>query len=827
MVRKYIVPSFVSFFCLASALLAVPTVDAQGVLKWEEMPPLPKVLSEFALGTHSGAVIVAGGVDVTSDTSDAFSDEVYVLAPNATEWQLAEARLPKPRAFSASHSNHNGLWIFGGKGRDEAYDDFLLLRWAEGELHVDIPSPLQTTMPTPLHSMGSIFINDTVYLIGGSKVPRSNEATKSFWSLDLSVNASKWQTHPELPGEARIDPVVAFIDDSITVIGGYGSQLSEPSLSDVWSFSWVDSQWAEGHMETVPEPGSPLIFVPPGHWFALMGKDSATRAPMVEAIHTITKTMYELESMPVPGLMGEVIPFEEEWFFVGAEPGAEPGEIKSRTFRVSLNQSTDSTLSWPDYLTLCLYFVVLICIGFYFSKREKSTEAFFLGSRKIPWWAVGISIFGTSLSAITYIAIPATAYSSDWVTMLNNMGIVFLAPFIAAYYIPRLKEVPYTTAYEFLEKRFNLGTRIYGSLVFIIFQIGRMSIVLYLPAIALSAATGIPINYSIVLMGILATAYTVLGGIEAVIWTDVLQSVVLLFGAILTLVLVISNTGLEAGQLFSVAKEADKFHAFNWTWDLTTAAVWVAVIGGIFANAYPAMADQTVVQRYLSTASPKEASKALWTNALLTIPIQFLFFGIGTALWVYYHQNPSELRPGLQNDAILPLFVIQQFPVGLKGVLIAGLFAASMSSLDSSMNSLASVFVNDYYRRFFPDNVEKTYLNLAKVLTIVLGVFATFSALYVTTFDAPSLFTLFLQLLGLVGGGLAGIFVLGVCSHRANGVGALTGGIVSGVVMYYVRDTQVHFFLHGMIGFLTSLIVGYLFSWVVLLTGPLFRFKSI
>jgi SSS family transporter len=804
--------SIIKLCFLAAALAIAPASSAQSVLNWEAMPPLPQPLNYYALGSHHGVIIVAGGVKMDGDERGDYSDEVYVLLPGADDWKLAGMRLPEGRAYAAGESNENGLWILGGKNRDNVYDDFLLLRWADDRLWVDTPSPLQTKMPTPLHSMGSILVNGVVYLIGGNKTWDVDDVTNSFWSLDLRYNASKWQTHPEIPGTPRSFPVVTLFNSEITVLGGYHKDAPERSLTDVWTWKAGDARWIQENMEYNTASGAATISVPPGHLLALLGWDAETKTPIVDAVHFITKTSYELEPMPVNGLMGEVIPYEDGWFFTSADPGADGGTIIPRSFKITLNETTRSALTWPDYTTLVLYFATLVYIGFYFSKREKNTESFFLGGRNIPWWAVGISIFGTSLSAITYIAIPATAYASNWVNMLNNIGIVFLAPFIAAYYLPRLKELPYTTAYEFLEKRFNLGTRIYGSLVFIIFQIGRMSIVLYLPAIALSAATGISIQLSIVLMGILATAYTALGGIEAVIWTDVLQSVVLLFGAVLTLVLVVSNIDMEIGQLFTMAREADKFHTFNWTWDITTDAVWIAVVGGIFANAYVSMADQTVVQRYLSTSTPHEAKKALWFFAGSTIPMQLLFFGIGTALWIYYHQHPAASQPGLQNDAILPLFVIQQFPVGLKGVLIAGLFAASMSSLDSSMNSLSSVFVNDYYRRFLPGRPEKSYLQMAKGLTVFLGIFATASALYLAENTSVQLFSLFLQLLNLVGGGLAGIYVLGVCTQRANGIGALTGGIVSGIVMYFVRSSDIYFFAHAIFGFTSSVVVGYLVS---------------
>ncbi|MFP6581774.1 MAG: sodium:solute symporter [Candidatus Hydrogenedentota bacterium] len=475
----------------------------------------------------------------------------------------------------------------------------------------------------------------------------------------------------------------------------------------------------------------------------------------------------------------------------------------------------ESRLGFIDYAAIGIYFAVLIGMGLYFSPREKTTEAFFLGNRRIPWWAVGISIFGTSVSAITYIAIPATAFAEDWVTLLNSIGIIFLAPFVAIVYLPKLRAENHVTAYEYLEKRFNLVTRIYGSLIFAIFQMGRIGIVLYLPAIALEAATGLNITACIIAMGILATLYTVLGGIEAVIWTDVIQSVVLVLGAILALIIIITNIDGGFSGMITLANDADKFHTFNWTWDVFSAGVWVAVIGGIFASAYPAMADQTVVQRYLATADAKEATKALWTNAILTLPIQFLFLGIGTALWAYYTTHPGELDPELQANAILPYFVVQQFPTGLKGILIAGLFAASMSSLDSSMNSLSAVIVNDYYRRFVKNVSDERALWVARATTLLLGVIGTFSALYVATRNQEStLFLTFLKLLGLVGGGLAGIFILGVLTKRANGIGAIAGGLVSGIVMYYVRTTEVHFFLHGMIGLTTAFVVGYLISLV-------------
>jgi len=466
-------------------------------------------------------------------------------------------------------------------------------------------------------------------------------------------------------------------------------------------------------------------------------------------------------------------------------------------------------LGWADYLSIVLYLSVLVGIGLYFSKREKNTENFFLGGRSVPWWAVGLSIFGTSLSAITYLSIPARAYATDWVFFLANMGILFIAPFVVRWYIPRFRQAPIQTAYEFLELRFNVAVRIYGSICFLLFQLGRIGIVMLLPAIALSATTGLNIYLAIALMGLLATAYTALGGIEAVIWTDVIQSFVLVFGALLALVLIVLNVEGGPVALIQEAHAADKFHTFNWTLDASVAAVWVVIIGNAFSNLYPATADQTIVQRYLSTADAKTAGRAVWTNALLTIPITFLFFGLGTALWVYFQHHPEQLDPTLQNDAILPLFVVHQFPIGLRGVLIAAIFAAAMSSLDSSINSIASVLVNDYYRRFRRGVGERQAMYAARIITVVFGVIGTLSAIYAAGIDATSLWEPFLMLLNFVGGGLAGIVALGVFTRRAHGIGALVGAAASALAVYAATQTAMHFFLHGMVGFLTAFCVGY------------------
>ena len=429
------------------------------------------------------------------------------------------------------------------------------------------------------------------------------------------------------------------------------------------------------------------------------------------------------------------------------------------------------------------------------------------------WWAAGISIFGTQLSAITFMAIPAKVYATDWVYILAQAAIIIVAPIIVFLYLPFFRRLNITTAYEYLEKRFNAALRLLGGIAFCLMQLGRMGIVLYLPAIALATVTDFNVYTCILVMGVFCTIYTVLGGIEAVIWTDVLQVIVLMGGALLCVVVIALKVEGGLIGIIDLGRQADKFNTINLSWDYASTAVWVVLIGNIFSNLVPYSADQTVIQRYLTTPTEKQAARAIWTNAALTVPAALIFFFLGTALYAFYKSRPQNLAPSLDTDAILSWFVVRELPMGAAGVVLAAIFAAAMSSLDSSINSMATVLVTDFYHRLKPDSTDRARLLLARLLTVMLGAFGTGCALLMATYPIKSLWDLFLALLGLLGGGLAGMFVLGIFTRRANSTGALIGFVCSTAILYYVqRYTEIHFFLYGGIGITTCASLGYLFS---------------
>ena len=297
----------------------------------------------------------------------------------------------------------------------------------------------------------------------------------------------------------------------------------------------------------------------------------------------------------------------------------------------------------------------LTLIGWYFSRKQKTSDDYFKGGGRIPWFVAGLSIFGTALSAITFMAIPAKAYATDWSYMLFNSGIVLVVPIIVSLFIPFFRQLNVTTAYEYLEARFNPLVRVLCSLAFILFQIGRMGVVLLLPAIALNVVTGFDIFLCISLMGLLSLVYTFMGGIEAVAWTEALQVVVLLGAAITVLVIVCLQLPENFGTVVTSALDAGKFNLGSTDFDLRQPTMWTVLIATFFTNITTYGTDQTIVQRYLTTSSEHEARKGVYVNAALTIPATLLFFLVGTALWAFYRYNPEELSMAIRDsDAILP-----------------------------------------------------------------------------------------------------------------------------------------------------------------------------
>jgi solute:Na+ symporter, SSS family len=480
----------------------------------------------------------------------------------------------------------------------------------------------------------------------------------------------------------------------------------------------------------------------------------------------------------------------------------------------AVNRSPFGTANW---IVLGGYLAAMVGLGFLFAGREKTTADYFKSGQRTPWWAAGLSIFGTGLSSITFMSVPAKTYATDLTYFPTSIAQFLAVPIVIALFIPVYRRLRITTSYEYLEMRFNLPARILGGIMFLIFQFGRFSIVLYLPSIALAMVTGVNIQLSILLMGVLTIIYTWVGGIEAVIWTDVVQVVVFMGGVGLCVALMVMHIDGGVAELGRVALADGKLHMFDLAPTLATPTLWVALLGGAAYTLIYAGTDQTYVQRYTVTKTEKDAAAGLWTFAFMLIPAAIFFYGVGTVLYVFYKAHPEALDPTLEsNDALFLWYIVTKLPTGGAGLLIAGLFAAAMSSLSSSMNSAAAVITSDFYRRLRPDAPDAMRLRLAKIVTLIFGVAGTGMALLMSTWEIASLWDEFLELIGLVMGGLGGMFLLGIVSRRATGNGAIVGLVGGLALQVLIKEyLPIHLMMYTFTGMLSSMLIGWIASLIL------------
>jgi len=806
-------------------------------IPWEELSKLPiaEGLSGAFAGVSNDALIVAGGVNF-SDASDmenenkVWHDTIYIIPDeNQTSW-LTSFKLDHPLAYGASVSTGESLILIGGRNAEGSWDKVTQLTWnSESQTIIQESLP---PLPQPLSMTDASIIGATLYVAGGQTADEFVGLEKVFWSLELDNLESGWKILDPWQGPARRHAIVVSQNigdyDYLFILGGEDLTEAEDGtiqavpLTDGYRYTLRNRQWDRIDNSPYPITSAPAIAYGQSHIIIFSGstgtslsEDSRGMQPEIShsilVYHTITDTWLEKGKVPLGVVRAEAVDWRGGIALTGGE--ALTGRSIPNVQYMTHDAGAGASFGIINYATLIIYMMALVYMGFYFSKREKGTDDYFLAGRRIPWWAAGLSVLGTILSALTYIAYPAMVYSMDWFLYPTVVGLLLCPIIIIYFYLPFFRRLNITSAFEYLELRFNLPVRLYGSAQFILFQLVRISIILYLPAIVLSTITGINIYVCILSMGLLSTFYTVLGGIEAVVWTDVVQVFIFFIGIIIALVIIIFQIDGGVTGLIDIGMAKDKFRVIYWDWDMTYPTLWVVIIGGGCGTLIQYSSDQSQIQRYLTTKDEKSAAKGLWLNVAATIPLGLLFYTMGTALYAFYKTRPELLNLGMQNDAIFPLFVAQKIPVGLAGFLIAAIFSAAMSSLDSGMNSMATVFVTDFYRRFKPDKPEHTYLNIARWFTLLTGLSATVVSLYLVTSDIKSAALLFSAAVGLFSSGLAGLFILGMFTRRAKGIGAFIGALVSVVALYFVKvHTPIHFILYAFIGIVVCVIVGYLAS---------------
>jgi SSS family transporter len=831
---------------LAGAAARAETAPAtSGSVEWQRLPDLPEALGlggPFA-GVSGGALIAAGGANFPRGMPweggpKVWSDHIYALPQTDGAWKTCATKLPRPLAYGVSLTTDEEVLCLGGGDAREHYADAFALRWVNGEVSFSSLPPL----PRPAAFACGALLGRTVYVAGGQETPNATNALKTFWALDLNQAPPlrRWQELEPWPGPARILAVAGVQDGSFFLVSG-ADLVPDPAtgqpqriyLSDAYRYTprkgWRAIAPVPRPVVAAPSPAAPFG---QSHLVIFGGDDGSygadpSRSPAggtgsaladhpgfsraVLAYHTITDTWRVIGQTPAPRVTTPLVP----WAGGFAVPS---GEVRPgvRSPQIDLARPTTSRVNfgWANYMTLIVYLGSMVVLGGWFSRRNKTTDDFFRGGQRVPWWAAGISIYATMLSSISFMATPAKAYATNWNYYLMVIAIVLVQPVVVLFYLPVFRQLNVTSAYEYLEKRFNLAVRWFGCVSFILLQVGRMSIVLYLPALALATVSNVDIYTCIVLTGVLCVIYTMLGGIEAVVWTDVAQAVILLAGVIgsLALILFQSEGGLPA--FFGSAHGHAKFlENLDWSWDLTAATVWVVLVGNLFSNLVPYTASQDVVQRYITTKDARQAARSIWTNAAMVMPSTALFFLMGTALFVFYRNHPERLDPMMPTDAIFPLFIVRELPTALAGLVVAGIFAAAQSTLASSLNSVATCCIIDFYQRLRPGIADQAKLRMARWITLWLGLGVTAVACGLARLNIGSLWDAFIGILNLTGSALAGLFALGLFTRRANGIGALTGAVVSVAVLFYVQQhTRLHFFLYAAVGIAVCFFVGWLAS---------------
>jgi len=466
-----------------------------------------------------------------------------------------------------------------------------------------------------------------------------------------------------------------------------------------------------------------------------------------------------------------------------------------------------------DLIIIILYLLGMVWIGFYFSKKNKNAEQFTKASGKIPGWAIGLSIYATFLSSNTFLGVPGKAFGSNWNAFVFSLSMPISAFFAARYFVAFYRSTGEVSAYTHLERRFGPWARTYAVVCFVLTQFARMGSVFFGMALSLQALLGYSMASIMIVMGICIIIYTVMGGMEAVIWTEVVQGVLKTLGALLILFLVLREIPGGVEKAYAIANDHQKFSLGKTGFDFTTSGFWVVLLYGFFINLNNFGMDQNYVQRYHTASSTAEAKKSVWLCVVMYVPASLLFFIIGSSLFSYYSLHPelaetlrqtvaaerlgqgatqaqisglaATLQPADYGDKVMPHFMVYKIPQVFLGLIIAAILSAGMSTISSGMNACATVFTKDIYKRYVnPGTTDRQELRLLYVTTVIFGLIGLGTGL--AMLGIKSVLDVWWELSGIFAGGMLGLFLLGIMSKRTKSRQAAIGVVVGVLVILWL-----------------------------------------
>ncbi|MFO7658905.1 MAG: sodium:solute symporter [Bacteroidales bacterium] len=449
-----------------------------------------------------------------------------------------------------------------------------------------------------------------------------------------------------------------------------------------------------------------------------------------------------------------------------------------------------------DIIVFLLYMTGIVIFGCSFFFRNRSSDQFTSGGGTLPAWAVGMSIFATFVSSISFLALPGKAYQTNWNAFVFSLSIPVAAILAVKFFVPLYRSINSISAYSYLETRFGVWARIYASICYILTQMMRAGSILYLLALPLNSLLGLNIQVVIIITGISVIAYSMLGGIKAVIWTDAIQGIVLIGGAITCAIVLLFSMPEGPGQMFRIAIENNKFSLGSFGRSLSESTFWVVLVYGLFINLQNYGIDQNYVQRYMVAKSEKEAKSSALFGSLLYIPVSLIFFFIGTALFAYYQSKPGLLPAELSGystaDKVFPFFIVNGLPIGLTGLLIASVFAAGMSTVSTSVNSTATIVLTDYFKRFSKKEIsEKSSMKVLYIASVLFGVAGIGIAL--AMIRVQSALDAWWTLASIFSGGMLGLFLLGFFARKAGNINAAIGVTIGVLVIFWLSLSPIYF----------------------------------
>ncbi len=475
-----------------------------------------------------------------------------------------------------------------------------------------------------------------------------------------------------------------------------------------------------------------------------------------------------------------------------------------------------SKLPVIDLLIIFGYLVGMVVIGIYFSRKNKDADQFTTASGKIPGWAIGLSIYATFLSSNTFLGVPGKAFGSNWNSFVFSLSMPVAAWVAARFFVPFYRNTGEVSAYTHLENRFGAWARTYAVVCFLLTQLARMGSIFFGIALSLQALTGYSMESVMVVVGICIIIYTVMGGMEAVIWTEVVQGIIKTIGALIILALIIKGMPGGVSKIIEIGQADGKFSLGSFAPDFTQSTFWVVLLYGFFMNLNNFGMDQNYVQRYHTTSSIKEATRSIWLCVYLYLPVSLIFFVIGSCLYAYYQANPdmlnqvrmqvaterlpggsaeaikqlaASLSPADFGDKVMPHFMVNKIPAGLVGLIVAAIMSAAMSTISSGMNASATVFSVDIYQRYIKsDLTSKQSLRLLYIATTVFGLLGMFTG--VAMIGVKSVLDIWWMLSGIFAGGMLGLFLLGMIARKAKNAEAVIATIVGILVICWMTFSK-------------------------------------